>query len=291
MIPTKQKPTLEKQRTTLSPLLELGSIELNIKDLGKMKYFYHEVMGLDILDEGNEKVTLGVKNLPLITLYHRKDLPQGKPEHAGLYHFAIVFASRADLAHMIYRILKTHSHHFSGSADHLVSEAFYFTDPEGNGIELYFDRDRSEWKWENNHVKMATMYIDPNDYLQKNLVLEEQDKEVKMGHFHLKVGDIEKAREFYVNSLGFNVTAELPGALFISVGGYHHHLGLNVWESSGSPERTNSLGLEKIELILPDEKDYDLLKKRLRDTSIAFVEDKKSLLIYDPWKNQILVTF
>jgi catechol 2,3-dioxygenase len=221
-------------------------------------------------------------------LRYTKHLSAAHPTHAGLYHFAIVFASRGDLARIIYRVLSQKPQHFTGSADHLVSEAFYFTDPEGNGIELYYDRDRSEWTWENNQVKMATLYIDPAEYLQKYIVLEEPNKEVKMGHFHLKVGDIQKAQKFYIDILGFDITAELPGALFISVGGYHHHLGLNTWESMGSPERNQSLGLEQLELILPNKQDLKWLKDRLKENDIHFIEDENSVLFHDPWKNKIV---
>jgi catechol 2,3-dioxygenase len=284
----KQKKTLPTTRK-LSPSLKLGVIELNVNNMEEMKNFYHSVMGLDIIKEDVDHVIVGKNNQALITLHHQERLHPADSSHAGLYHFAIVFASRGDLARMVYSILKHRPQHFSGSADHLVSEAFYFTDPEGNGIELYYDRDRSQWQWENNQVKMATLYIDPAEYLQRYLILEEPNKEVQMGHFHLKVGDIEKARQFYVNILGFDVTAELPGALFISVNGYHHHLGLNTWESLGAGERKQSLGLERLEFILPDKKDVDALKSRLLENAVRFREEDNELELSDPWGNKIVV--
>jgi catechol 2,3-dioxygenase len=272
---------------TLSAL-KLGSIVLNVKDLAKMKDFYHIGMGLDVIKQAPTQIILGKEKKPLITLSHTMHLDVTDPTHAGLYHFAILFSSRGDLARMVYRILKKHPEKFSGSADHLVSEAFYFNDPEGNGIELYFDRDRSEWQWENNQVKMATIYLDPKKYLQKYIVLEEKNREIKMGHFHLKVGDLAKARNFYVDILGFDITAKLPGALFISVAGYHHHLGLNTWESLGAPLRDQSLGLEQLEFILKNQNDLQLLRDQLEKNAILFEDKSNSLLFHDPWNNKIL---
>lgn len=276
-------------KTKLPSSLKLGSIELNVKDISLMKDFYHNIMGFEIINETPNQIVLGKNNSALLKLNHTKHLSYSAQNHAGLYHLAVVFASRGDLARMIYNVISKNPDHFSGSADHLVSEAFYFTDPEGNGIELYYDRDRSLWQWENNSIKMATIYIDPAEYLRNNLVLEDTQKEITMGHFHLKVGDIKKAKEFYVDILGFDVTAELPGALFISVGGYHHHIGLNTWESKGAPLRNQTLGLEKISIILPDKHSFDELKLRLLNNDISFKESNNSLLFSDPWNNKIEV--
>lgn len=274
---------------TLSSLL-LGTVQLNVKNIERMRDFYHHTLKLDILSEAPEKIVLGIKNVPLVVLYHTRDVTHAPAGQAGLYHFAILFSSRGDLARTIYHILSTQPHHFSGSADHLVSEAFYFTDPEGNGIELYFDRDKSTWEWENKQVKMAARYIDPREYLTNYLAIEEPEATTTMGHFHLKVGNIEAARAFYVDILGFEVTAEMPSALFISVDGYHHHLGLNTWESFGSPPRNKSLGLERLEFILPEQKDLEALAQKLKANHIAFIKTDSSLEFHDPWKNTILVS-
>jgi catechol 2,3-dioxygenase len=235
-------------------------------------------------------VVLGKDTKPLVVLHTREDLHRPHATHAGLYHFAMVFSSRGDLARTINRILKTTPHLFTGSADHLVSEAFYFNDPEGNGIELYFDRDRTEWQWENGQIKMATLYIDPIEYLERNIVLEEEGSELKMGHFHLKVGDIEAAKKFYIDILGFEKTAELPGALFVSVGGYHHHIGMNTWESRGAEKRNPSLGLHRIEFVFSEKGDVEELKKRLKENHIEFKEEQNTLLFHDSWKNEIVIT-
>ncbi len=273
---------------TLTKNIKLGTIELNVFDLRLEKDFYHKIMELDILQEEKNSVTLGLYKNPLITLHHSPHLEKAEENHAGLYHFAILFSSRGDLSRMIHKVATKTPQHFQGTADHLVSEAFYFQDPEGNGIELYYDRDKSLWKKENGQIKMASIFIEPNEYLKKYIALEEKNTEVKMGHFHLKVGDIKKAKEFYVDVLGFDVTAELPGALFVSVGGYHHHFGLNSWQSEGAPARTESLGLNKLQIILSKKGDLESLKERLTGTKEEFKETENGVETEDPWGNRIV---
>jgi len=272
---------------TLAKDIKLGTIELNVFDLRLEKDFYHKIMEMQIIKENNTSITLGFNKNPLITLNHTTHLEKAEDAHAGLYHFAILFESRGDLARTIHKIAKHAPQLFTGTADHLVSEAFYFNDPEGNGIELYFDRERKLWEMENGQIKMASIFIEPNEYLQKYIVLEEKNKEIKMGHFHLKVGSIKKAIEFYVDVLGFDVTARLQGALFVSVGGYHHHFGLNSWQSEGAPKRAESLGLNKLEIILPSINELNELKGRLTNAKLEFKEIKNGLQINDPWGNKI----
>ncbi len=271
--------------------INIGPVELNVNNLAFMRNFYSDILKLKIISESKSSVTLGKNNKPLITLHEREDLPPASHREAGLYHFAILFSSRKDLAETIHHILKNAPEHFSGSGDHLVSEAFYFYDPERNGIELYFDRDRTEWQWEKGQIKMATLYIDPVKYIQSNLVLEDTNTEVEMGHIHLKVGDIAKAKAFYVNILGFEVTAELPGALFVSVGGYHHHIGMNTWESLEAEERYDSLGLNRFDLILPEKVEFESIKESLKKNNINFQEETEYIQFFDPWKNQIRISF
>ena len=143
---------------------------------------------------------------------------------------------------------------FTGSADHLVSQAFYFTDPEGNGIELYWDRARTDWSWTHGQVEMATLYLDPNTFLGDHLTEEAASgatagDAASVGHVHLSVGDVATARAFYVDALGFDETATLGNqAVFVSAGGYHHHMAMNVWNSRGAGPRMPALGLGRVDL-------------------------------------------
>ena len=277
-----------KANNKIPTSLTVGTVELNVKNLVIMKEFYQSVLRLKILYESKKKISFGSDNSSLVVLHDTSDLPESNPSHAGLYHFAILFSSQSDLASTILHVLKSRPELFSGSADHLVSEAFYFSDPEGNGIELYYDRDHSQWQWEEGQVKMATLYLDPVAYIEEHTVKKESGK-ITMGHIHLRVGDVKKAEQFYVEILGFDITAKLPGALFISVGGYHHHIGLNSWESQGAQKRLDSLGLKSIEFFFPHQKDLLIIKERLRRSKIEFREQDNFLILHDPWNNELLL--
>jgi catechol 2,3-dioxygenase len=184
-----------------------------------------------------------------------------------------------------------------GQGDHLVSEALYLSDPDDNGLELYRDRPRSEWRWTNGAVVMAT---DPVD--MRGLIAEgERDAApwevipagTRVGHIHLQVGDIQEARRFYSTILGFNVTADLSahGALFVSAGGYHHHIGLNTWHSRGAkPTPANAAGLQTYVIAIPSREGLQEIKERLVAHRVPFEEQKDSIRVNDPWSNAILLS-
>ena len=137
-----------------------------------------------------------------------------------------------------------------------MSKAFYFDDPEGNGVELYWDRDRSEWSWAHGTIEMGTVFLDPNRFLQEHMTERALEGagfgDAQVGHVHLSVGDTASAAEFYVSKLGFARTIEIPGqAVFVSAGGYHHHMAMNVWNSKGAGRRQPTLGLGQVEIVVP----------------------------------------
>jgi catechol 2,3-dioxygenase len=253
-----------------------------------MTRFYKEILLLEEVARETDSVTLGKNGTPLVFLRRGEHLPSAPSGSAGLYHFALVHSSRGDLARTVAHIIKSLPQTFSGSADHLVSEAFYFTDPEGNGIELYFDRDRSEWEWTDGRVRMASVYIDPAEYIRTHGTVREEKSRTQMGHVHLKVGDTESAKQFYSGVLGFDVTAELPGAVFISADGYHHHIGLNTWESGGAGKRNPSAGLKEFFIHLAERHYLDGLKLRLTKHAVPFEESEGALRIRDPWNNTVV---
>ncbi len=276
-----------KSSSLLSNSLEMGVTELNVKSVELMEAFYNEYVGLEILTKSDKKVVLGYKERPIIVL-NRSEEPKSSPGSAGLYHNAIVYASRGELARTVKKMLDKAPQYYAGTADHLVSEAFYFTDPEGNGLELYFDKEKSTWEWQDGKIKMDSIYIDPIAYINK-YTSEYESLEKHMGHVHLKVGNIEEAKTFYVETVGFDITAELGSALFISVAGYHHHIGLNTWESNGAGKRVPSLGLKSFELILDKIQDLTTLKNRLNKKNIPYNEKEGIIIVNDPWNNQIVV--
>jgi catechol 2,3-dioxygenase len=265
--------------------IEMGATELNVHELTVMKKFYQELVGLEILSESKSEVRLGYSEREILNLQQTPELQPASPGEAGLYHNAIVFESRAVLAQTIERILITESSYFVGSADHLVSEAFYFSDPEGNGLELYFDKDPDTWQWRDGKIVMTSIYIDPKEYIDSYSQLTDTPAK-KMGHVHLKVGSISEAKVFYVDALGLTITAEMPGALFVSDGKYHHYLGMNVWESRGAHKRLETLGLKSFEIKLGSSQ-FGPLRDRLAVNKIQFAENGSVITTSDLWNNEI----
>jgi catechol 2,3-dioxygenase len=224
---------------------------------------------------------------------HSPQLRHAPAGSAGLFHTAILFESQAALAAALYSIAQHAPHAFTGSADHLVSQAFYLTDPEGNGVELYWDRLRTEWSWTHGKIEMGTLYLDPNEFLRDHLSEAAASGETardaaSVGHVHLSVGDLAAARSFYVDALGFDETADYQGsALFVSAGGYHHHMAMNVWNSRGAGPRMPALGLGRVDLVLPGADDLGELGERLRHYGVAVRDDGRELAFDDPWKNAV----
>ncbi len=238
----------------IDPKTTLGAVILGVSNLEKMTQFYKTALGLDLLVEESERTTLGVSERPLVILEHR---PRGKAflNSPGLFHLAILVPTRKDLANWLQHFTKS-GFRLDGVGDHIVSEALYLSDPEGNGIEVYQDRPKEDWQYIDGKLVMDTLPVDLYSLLQE---ADESDfagmpAETKVGHIHLQVNDLEKSREFYSSVVGFDIVAGLPSASFLSAGGYHHHVGMNVWRSRGaSPRPNDALGLIAYQLILPGE--------------------------------------
>ena len=276
----------------------MGAVTLRVADLDAMIRYYRDGVTLQLLSHDGPVAVLGRGATPIVILEHAPELKHASPRSAGLFHTAILFDSREALATAIYSVASKYPGTFTGSADHLVSEAFYFTDPEGNGVELYFDRDRSTWSWTHGRIEMATIFLDPNTYLREHLGPAGADAaasglglgDAVVGHVHLSVGDIDSAREFYVHRLGFETTADgWPGALFVSAGGYHHHMAMNTWNSAGAGRRGLALGLGKVEIVVPTADDLGELGERMSHYDVATRDDGRTLAFDDPWENLVEV--
>ncbi|MBN9176750.1 MAG: VOC family protein [Microbacterium sp.] len=270
----------------------MGAVTLWVGDLDAQTAFYRDVVTLQVQDAEGDAVTLGRAGRPLVILRHDPALRHAPTGSAGLFHTAILFETQAALAAALYSVARRAPHTFTGSADHLVSQAFYLTDPEGNGIELYWDRARTEWSWTHGQVEMDTLYLDPNAFLSQHLTEAVTEGSTAgdaaaIGHVHLSVGDVASARAFYVDALGFETTASLPTALFVSAGGYHHHMAMNVWNSRGAGPRMPALGLGRVELALPDADGLGALAERLRDHGVAVRDDGRTMTFADPWNNEL----
>ena len=276
----------------------MGPVTLLVADLDAMTSYYTDAVTLRVLSATEHTVTLGRGGVPAVILEHAPELKHASPGSAGLFHTAIVFESKAALAAALYSVARKAPGTFTGSADHLVSIAFYFTDPEGNGVELYWDRDRTEWSWTHGQVEMATLYVDPNEFLSQHLTEQGQttpDDEsafggAQIGHVHLSVGDVASARAFYVDTLGFDATTSFGNqALFVSAGGYHHHMAMNVWNSRGAGPRMPALGLGRIDIVVPEADSLGELTERLSHNKVQVRDDGKTLSFVDPWANLIRV--
>jgi catechol 2,3-dioxygenase len=283
---------------TLAADTTMGPVTLRVGDLDAMTAYYSSAFAMEPLEEqarGREQHrVLGRGAVPLVRLVGTPDLPISDPRQAGLFHTAFLFDDPQHLAATVYRAAQQPASRFVGSTDHLVSEAFYFTDPEGNGVELYTDRDRSLWIHDGAEIRIGTEFLDPNDYLRRHLTQDALDAGSSLpgavGHVHLQVGDLETAREFYVDALGFELTqTRYSGALFASAGGYHHHIAMNVWNSGGAGPRAASLGLADVAITAAGAEELDALRARLSARGIPFGSDGRSVTTTDPWGTTVTV--
>lgn len=281
----------------LHPATGMDAVTLRVGDLENMSSYYATALAMAPLEEaahGSEvHRVLGRGVTPLLRLISTPGLPAVDPRQAGLFHTAFLFEDAAALAATAARAAQDPRSRYVGSADHLVSEAFYFTDPEGNGIELYTDRPRTRWDWRDGEVQMASLPLDPNEYLRRHLDPEVLERGTAVpgtvGHVHLQVGDVETARRFYVDALGFEPAANHPGALFASAGGYHHHVAMNSWNSRGAGPRAASLGLGDVAITVPGREDLDALIARLRRHGLAFADESHRVVVSDPWGTQVSI--
>ena len=272
----------------LPPDTSMGAVTLWVADLESMIRYYRDAVGLTLFSEINGRAVLGHGDTEVLILEHKPMMKHASPHEAGLFHTAILFSSQAALAKAVYSVAQKYPGTFTGSADHLVSKAFYFNDPEGNGVELYWDRDRSEWSWAHGSIEMDTIFLDPNEFLKENLVEGEVEEGKKVGHVHLSVGSIPAAEEFYVKMLGFEKTLNWGGAaLFVSAGGYHHHMAMNTWRSKGAGKRQLALGLGKVEIILDSQDQVLETKERLNFYGLESNLDSGIARVEDPWGNVI----
>lgn len=290
--------------------LSMGTVLLKVGDLPTMSDYYQRALGLEIIDEASDGLHLGRSGTPLIHLAPAAGLQLPAQGEAGLFHTALLFEDRSALAATVAATAQYDAGLYVGSADHLVSEAFYFTDPEGNGIELYFDKPRDTWQWSTDtpgqatgktarktagkSVVMDNLRLPPDAYLRDHLteaaVTGQTEARAVVGHVHLQVGDVETAEKFYVDTLGFERTAGWHGqALFVSAGGYHHHMAMNVWNSRGAGPRKDTLGLGEVLIQVPAADDVDSLADRLRVAGIGNHHTGSELRFNDPWNNKIRV--
>lgn len=275
----------------IHPDTHIGMVTLRVADLDRSLRFYGGVLGFQVVERQPGKVTLGGQDKQ--ALLELREVPGAQPQpqwSTGLYHVAILLPSRPDLGRALLRLAEAGWR--IGQGDHLVSEALYISDPDGNGLEIYQDRPRDTWQWTNGQVKMATDPVNLRSLMEEGMH-KAQPWEVlpagtKVGHIHLQVGDIPQAKHFYSTILGFDITASMPSALFISAGGYHHHIGMNTWQSAGAnPAPESGAGLHEYVIAIPNRETLTAIQSRLAAHNIAFEEQDNALIVADPWHNTI----
>jgi catechol 2,3-dioxygenase len=277
----------------LHPETKLGLVHLTISDMDHSIDFYQRSLGFQVHSRDGSIAYLGAGGEDILAL---TEIPGAKlvPRRSGLYHFAILTPSRQALGMSLHNLIETETP-LQGGADHLVSEALYLADPDGNGIEIYRDRPRTEWQYENGSLKMAT---DPLDYRG---ILHEVDHvrgewnglevDTCLGHMHLHVANLSEATEFYEKVIGFDFLLNYMGsASFLSAGGYHHHIGINTWNGEGAPPMPpDSVGLRYFTVQLVDEDERSRLLDRLEKMKIDYDISEEGILVRDPSQNGILI--
>jgi catechol 2,3-dioxygenase len=287
--------TGQARTARIHPDTSMGAVRLTVADLARSRGFYERAIGLRGSERDDGTLALGLPGEPpLVELTGDSSAPALDRRATGLYHLAILMPSRRDLALTLARLAEARWP-LDGASDHLVSEALYLSDPDGNGIEIYRDRPRQEWRHVDGKLAMDTLPLDLDSVLGELSGLSDRQAlapaGTRMGHVHLQVSDIPEAERFYSGVLGFDVMVRsYPGALFVSAGGYHHHLGLNTWHSRGAaPPAPGAIGLRNFEIVLPGREELERVLDRVNSAGIEVREDGDGWLVRDPSGNGVML--
>lgn len=266
----------------------IEAVTLAVRDRDALTRFYRDAIGLSVVSATADVVRLGTGDTTLLTLRHDPSARSREPREAGLFHTAFLLPRRSDLGAWLLHA-ETHGLALSGGADHLVSEAVYLDDPEGNGIEIYVDRPASTWqRASDGSVVMRNERLDHAGLIRAaDRPWSGMPPGACVGHVHLQVGDLEAAERFYADHLGFDVMCHYPGALFLGAGGYHHQLAGNIWNSRGAKARSEGMaGLAEVALLTEDET-FAAVRARCREAGMSLVEEGDTLIVRDPWGTQL----
>jgi len=289
----------------IHPAARIGYVSLNVSDIQRSLEFYQSLLGFSKVQKKSstsDRVFLSSdethSSAPMLELVQvgQTDSNPVTPRRAGLYHFAILLPERKNLADaLLYLSDKQDQVHFDGLADHLVSEAIYISDPDFNGVEIYSDRPRSEWKWNdkdknsnNSRLQMTTLPLNTKDLLKESTDTGWTGipTSTSIGHIHLHVSNLSNAMKFYHEILGLNLTTTYPGAYFFAAGRYHHHIATNTWLGSNIlPASPQSIGLNYFGIELPNIEEFDKMVKQLQQYNIVEQGSSlssKTIITHDP---------
>lgn len=277
----------------IDPQAKIGTVALTVSDMARAVDFYREHLGFQIHRKENGETILGAGGDALLRL---KEKPGARAVRgtSGLYHFAILMPSRLELARIL-RHFGDKGTRMQGFSDHLVSEALYLADPDGNGIEVYRDRPRSEWPYRDGRLMMATDPLNLQDILSEigddSGSWQGLPPDTTIGHIHLHVSDISRDESFYRDALGFElITRYPPAASFLGAGGYHHHIGINVWAGVGAPPPPDdAVGLRWFSVDLPSQNARDAVVQRIEAAGYDTQPHEEGVLVRDPAANGIVL--
>ncbi|GGN90808.1 VOC family protein [Saccharibacillus kuerlensis] len=276
----------------IHPDAHMGRVQLKVSQIERSIRFYHDVIGLTLIAQTEKTAEFGVKGSGVLLGIEEVANAQVMQQQSvtGLYHFAILLPDRASLGTVLRHLAE--SGMSIGQGDHLVSEAFYLNDPDGNGIEIYADRPRSQWQKDaNGEYIMGTDPVDVDSLLQLAGVWNGLPAGTVIGHVHLHVGNLPAARKFYVDGLGFDVVLHFGGsALFVSAGGYHHHMGLNTWAGVGAPAApANAVGLSYFTIEYPNAEECSRAAAALQAAGIEVTDTPEGPSVLDPFGNRAVL--
>jgi catechol 2,3-dioxygenase len=271
----------------------LGRVRLQVADLARSLLFYETVLGMRVINRTAYSASLGPhgENREIVRLHQLSSArPVPRRGLLGLYHFAILLPDRASLGRFVARLAEAEVH--AGMSDHFVSEAVYLTDPDGLGIEVYADRPRDAWRYDERQIRMATNHLDVDDLVRsaRGEPWTGMPPGTVLGHVHLYVEDIDEAEAFYHDALGFDkVVWSYPGALFMSAGGYHHHLGTNTWAKGAPPATDADARLLEWEILVPAKTDADLAAQNVVAAGYKAKPENGDWILTDPWGTTLRV--
>ncbi len=271
--------------------MRIGMVNLRVRNLDLVADYYRDAIGLTVMTRTTKEALLGSGGVPLLNLLRREGVAREARNTAGLYHTAFLMPTRKDLARWLVHAA-ANKIPLSGFADHLVSESVYLDDPEGNGIEVYADRAPETWKWDGGSVAMATDQLDIDGLLAladtRTTNYAKAPDDLRIGHMHLRVGDLEQANRFYGGAIGFDPTRKRSGAAFLSSGRYHHHLAVNVWQSAGAgPRDDTATGLVWFSLEVAAQEILQAQQDRLRQAGAPAVAIENGIETADPWGTKV----
>jgi catechol 2,3-dioxygenase len=269
--------------------LRIGAVGLRARDLSRLTDFYNQAIGLQLIDRDGKSARLGAGGVTLLELESAPNATPDDPRTAGLYHTAFLQPTRSDLGRWLVHAARNRVA-LTGASDHLVSEAIYLDDPEGNGIEVYRDRLPEEWRWNGDRIQMATDRLNLDDLAMQagNTGYASAPDGLRIGHIHLRVGDLGVTQQFYCDTLGLEPTAGRNGALFMSSGRYHHHIGSNTWHSAGAGKRDDDrAGLSWFAIEAADAAQRDTVLARLKGANVPLTSSAQSSEVRDPFGTRV----